>query len=236
MSLPERSPQRFAPLYESMRIRFEDCVLDLGTREVVRGDRPVRLSPKAFDLLQILVENRPNAVSKDQIHTSIWPDTFVADGNLANLVSELREALGDDAHEPRIIRTVPRFGYSFPAKTDESSAPTSPPPPDATSCRVVWGGKETALAEGENLIGRDEHAAVRIDHASVSRYHARIVIDGFAARLEDLGSKNGTHLGERKIEGAAAALRDGDAIRLGSVVLTFRRSGSDAATETASIR
>jgi DNA-binding winged helix-turn-helix (wHTH) protein len=216
-----------------MRIRFEDCVLDLGTREVLRGERPVRLSPKAFELLQLLVEHRPNAVSKDDIHKSIWADVFVADGNLANLVSELREALGDDAHQPRIIRTVPRFGYSFPAPAEELTP--AAPAPDRSGFRVVWGEKEIALAEGENLIGRDENAAVRVDHVSVSRLHARIVIDGLAAKLEDLGSKNGTHLGGRRLA-EAAALRDGDAIRLGSVLLTFRRPTTGEATETASIR
>jgi len=217
-----------------MRLRFEDCVVDFGTREVLRGEKPVRLSPKAFELLRLLVVNRPNAVSKDEMHETLWADTFVADGNLANLVSEVREALGDDAHQPRIIRTVPRFGYSFPAEAEEigAAAPRSGRP----ACRLVWGTREIALAEGENLIGRDENAAVRVDDASVSRFHARIVIDGFAARLEDLGSKNGTHLGARKLDAAAAVLRDGDAIRLGSVVLTFRRSGSESATETASIR
>ena len=216
-----------------MRIRFEDCVLDLGTREVLRGEKPVRLSPKAFDLLEVLVENRPNAVSKDDIHKSIWADTFVADGNLANLVSELREALGDDAQKPRIIRTVPRFGYSFPAPTEELT-PTSAAR-DRSGFRVVWGEKEIALAQGENLIGRDENAAVRIDDASVSRFHARIVIDGFAAKVEDLGSKNGTHLGGRRLA-EAVPLRDGDAIRLGSVLLTFHRPAAGEPTETASIR
>jgi DNA-binding winged helix-turn-helix (wHTH) protein len=215
-----------------MRIRFEDCVLDLGTRELVRSEKPVRLSPKAFDLLQLLVEKRPNAVSKDQIHQSIWADTFVADGNLANLVSELREALGDDAQSPRIIRTVPRFGYAFPAKTEDLTPAVAPP--NRSGFRVIWGTKEIPLAEGENLIGRDETSAVRIDDASVSRYHARIVIDGFAARLEDLGSKNGTHLGDRRLAGVAA-LRDGDTIRLGSVLLKFRRPEAGQATETASI-
>jgi DNA-binding winged helix-turn-helix (wHTH) protein len=216
-----------------MRFRFEDCVLDLGTREVTRGERPVRLSPKSFDLLRLLVENRPNAVSKDQINQTIWADTFVADGNLANLVSELREALGDDAHEPRIIRTVPRFGYSFPATTEELTPAVTAP--GRSGFRVLWGEKEIALAEGENLIGRDENAAVRIDEVSVSRFHARIVIDGFAAKLEDLGSKNGTHLGGRRLA-EAVALRDGDAIRLGSVLLTFHRPAAGEPTETASIR
>ena len=219
-----------------MRHRFEDCLIDTGTRELFRENQRIHLSPKAFQLLLLLLESRPNAVSKDDIHKALWPDSFVADGNLANLVSELREGLGDDAANPRIIRTVPRFGYSFPASVEPlEAAAVSPEPAPPGSCRLLWGDRELHLGEGENLIGRDENAAVRIDDASVSRYHARILIEGFVAKLEDLGSKNGTHLGDRRLTGAVA-LRDGDAIRLGSVLLTFRRPGTGEATETASIR
>ena len=73
--------------------------------------------PKAFALLAVLIERRPKAVSKQELHKLLWPDTFVSDANLPNLVAELREAFGDDAHEPRLIRTVQRFGYAFSAET-----------------------------------------------------------------------------------------------------------------------
>lgn len=96
-----------------MRLCFGDCVLDFGNREVFRGETLVRLSPKAFQLLELLATNRPNAVAKDKIHESLWPGSFVVDGNLANLIRELREAVGDDARQPRVIRTVQRYGYAF---------------------------------------------------------------------------------------------------------------------------
>jgi DNA-binding winged helix-turn-helix (wHTH) protein len=75
----------------------------------------VHVSPKAFALLAALIERRPKALSKDELHKLLWPDAFVSDANLPNLVAQLREILGDDAHEPRVIRTVPRFGYAFRA-------------------------------------------------------------------------------------------------------------------------
>jgi pSer/pThr/pTyr-binding forkhead associated (FHA) protein len=77
------------------------------------------------------------------------------------------------------------------------------------------------LQEGENVLGRDEDAAVRIDSSTASRRHARILVAGEQATLEDLGSRNGTyHRGERVTK--PRPLRDGDEIRIGRTVLTLR--------------
>lgn len=213
-----------------MRLRFEGCHLDLGTREVFRGERPVHLSPKAFQLLELLVTSRPNAISKEDLHRRLWPDTFVADGNLAVLVNELREGLGDDARRSRIIRTVQRFGYAFEATTESVGTPGALAEV-GVAYRLLWAEREIALAVGENLIGRDQGAVVWVDDVSVSRHHARIVIDTSGARLEDLGSKNGTYVGSRRIE-RPVALQDGDSLRLGSVALIFRRFEAGLSTET----
>ena len=95
------------------RWTFGDFLLDLDTHELVRAGTPVSLSPKAFQLLGILVENHPKALSKTELQDRLWPGTFVVEKNLTNLVSEIREALGDDPAHPRFIRTVHRFGYAF---------------------------------------------------------------------------------------------------------------------------
>ena len=79
---------------------FGDFVLNLGTRELRRAGAPVPLSPKAFQLLGILVERAPKALSKIELQDSLWPGTFVVEKNLTNLVGEIREALGDDAARP----------------------------------------------------------------------------------------------------------------------------------------
>ena len=79
-----------------MQVRFETFVLDSDTRELLRDGRSVPLSPKAFDLLSILVAERPKAISKSDLLERLWPATFVVEKNLANLVSEIRDALGDD--------------------------------------------------------------------------------------------------------------------------------------------
>ena len=104
----------------SERVQFGEFVLDLRARELTRGDELVALSPKAYQLLETLVVNRPTALSKTDLQNRLWPDTFVVEKNLANLVGEIRRALDDDAAMPRFIRTVPRFGYAFLNSTNEA--------------------------------------------------------------------------------------------------------------------
>jgi TolB-like protein/DNA-binding winged helix-turn-helix (wHTH) protein/Tfp pilus assembly protein PilF len=112
-----------------MQVSFGEFVLDFDSRELRRGPEPVRLSPKALQLLQILVNERPKALSKADLQDRLWPDTFVVEKNLANLISEIREALGEDRLEPRFIRTVPRYGYAFreaATQADESKSAAQP--------------------------------------------------------------------------------------------------------------
>jgi DNA-binding winged helix-turn-helix (wHTH) protein len=209
-----------------MRLRFGDCVFDPDTREVHRDGKPVAVAPKVFQLLELLILGRPKALSKATLHERIWPDTFVSDANLANLVADLREALGDDARRPRIIRTIQRFGYAFQAEAVADALPARRP----SVFRLIWGDREISLVEGVNVLGRDREAVAWIDVYSVSRQHARIVICGDDASLEDLGSKNGTFLRGGHVEGAMP-LADGDEIRIGTAVLTLRRF-SEASTQT----
>jgi DNA-binding winged helix-turn-helix (wHTH) protein len=214
-----------------MRLGFEDFVYDSGTREVTRAGRVVPLPPKAFQLLELLVRNRPNAVSKKDIHEHLWPGTFVSDASLGNLIAELRAALGDDARAPGIIRTVHRFGYAFHA--DIRAVPTRGGGPSRAGvvCRLVWNGGEIQLSPGDNLLGRDAAAAVWIDDTAVSRQHARIVVGDEGATLEDLQSKNGTKLRGKKIKGIVA-LSDRDTIGVGPATIVFRLYCQTGSTET----
>jgi pSer/pThr/pTyr-binding forkhead associated (FHA) protein len=91
--------------------------------------------------------------------------------------------------------------------------------------------RDVQLREGENVLGRDQNATVRLESLRISRYHARIVLNDQEAILEDLGSKNGTFLhGERIAE--PAQLGQGDQIRVGPFSLTFHVSRPGATTET----
>src|SRR5262245_44621619 len=208
-----------------MTIAIGECRFDSLRREVRRGSERVHLSPKAFELLGLLVDRRPRAVSKDELFTLLWPKTFVTEASLAGLVAEIRRELGDDAREPRFLRTVHGFGYAFSADGVAVAAD------EGAVCRLIWGVREVALGRGENVLGRDPSAAVFIDDATVSRHHARIVVEGGGARLEDLGSKNGTWVRRLRIFGPHA-LADGDDIRIGSVPMTFRCFREEPATET----
>ena len=208
-----------------MLIRFGACTFDAVRREVRRDGDVAHLSPRAFDLLALLIERRPRALSKEELLGALWPAAFVTEANLAGLVVEIRREIGEDAREPRYLRTVHGFGYAF------SDGAARAADEDAVF-RLVWGAREVPLAEGENLVGRDPTAAVPVDDATVSRHHARIVIDGGRARLEDLGSKNGTWLGGLRIA-SSEPLRDGDEIRVGPALLTFRAFAPTGSTETA---
>ena len=95
----------------------------------------------------------------------------------------------------------------------------------------MWEFGQVALIDGEHLIGRDADVAVWLDSPAISRHHARIHVDGAAATLEDLASKNGTYLRGERVTGPSA-LADGDEIRLGSVALTFRLQEAGRSTET----
>src|SRR5688572_15475706 len=95
---------------------FESFRVDFDSRQLFREGTEVHLSPKAFQLLQKLIEIRPKALSKAEIHELLWPSTFVAESNLASIVNEVRRALDDDARTPRYIRTVHGFGYAFCAE------------------------------------------------------------------------------------------------------------------------
>lgn len=210
------------------RFAFGEFVLDSDTRELLRAGRAVHLSPKAFQLLEALVANRPKALSKDELHARLWPDSFVVEANLANLVVGIRAALDEDPRHPRYVRTVQRFGYAFQA--DAEVAALSDAPGDVF--RLTWKGGRAVLAAGEHALGRDPALDLSFDSTTVSRRHARIVIEPDAASIEDLGSKNGTFVNDRKVE-APTPLADGDVIRLGSFRLKFRRTAPAAPTETA---
>jgi DNA-binding winged helix-turn-helix (wHTH) protein len=213
-----------------MRARFGDYVLDTELRQLLRGGEALHLTPKAFGLLEYLVERRPRALPKSQILERIWPATFVSEANLASLVKEIRRALGDDADGPRFIRTVRGFGYAFAAEvvTDDDAAASAR---GGLEFRVLWDRRENVLAPGENVLGRTHEAAVWVDHGSVSRRHAVIRIAGAQAILEDCGSKNGTFLRGLRLD-APAALCDGDEILLGRARLLFRAYPAEIPTAT----
>ncbi len=190
------------------------------------GD-PVSLSPKAFDLLRVLVEHHERAFSKAELHQLLWPNTFVSDGSLTILVTEIRHVLQDAADQPQFIRTVRRFGYGFCAAVAATDA--SHPSAESQNAWVVWGNRSIPVAPGQTILGRALDATIRFDVPGVSRRHARISVEGANVTVEDLGSQNGTYLRGEKIKGRAA-LGDGDELRLGPVAMLIRLVSPDSST------
>jgi DNA-binding winged helix-turn-helix (wHTH) protein len=204
-----------------MALRFAGCELDEEARQLRRGGKPQSLSPKAFQLLQLLVQARPRAISKQELHDKLWPDTFVGPTSLGRTISELRAALGDDRESQEVVRTVHGYGYAFAADVEgDTDVPTPAFGLGALSRVLVWSGHVVPLEDGESVIGRGGDCTVRVPMHGVSRHHARIRIEGPQAVIEDLGSKNGTFVRQRRIEGQAV-LHDGDEIRLGVAVLVY---------------
>ena len=210
-----------------MRIQFGAFVLDRAARQLYKGNVPQRLQAHAFQLLELLVERRPAAVSKQEIRDRLWPDTFVSDSTLSSLAAQVRRALGRDG--AAYVRTVHGFGYAFDG---EASEEPSRRPPASLAAHLTWNRRTIVLLDGENVLGRDPDVAVRIDAPGVSRRHARILAEGGRFTLEDLGSKNGTYLRDKRLS-SSAELADGDELRLGQTLLVFRvlREGAPTATE-----
>jgi DNA-binding winged helix-turn-helix (wHTH) protein len=194
-----------------MRFSFGEFQFDSGLRHLTRGDAIVGLTPKAALLLQTLVAAAPEPVSRESLYETLWHGVAVEQGNLHNLISELRSAIGDDDHA--IISTVHRQGYAF----------TAPVTRDA-GARLEVGSETLALDHGENTIGRD-----LLGTPDVSRHHARIDIDGARIWIEDLGSKNGTFVNGERIR-ERVALKEGDQIVFGRTRAIVRMV--DAASPT----
>jgi DNA-binding winged helix-turn-helix (wHTH) protein len=214
---------------QEARFHFGEFTMEVGARQLLGHGRIIHVSPKAFDLLHILIAHRPRVESKDALIQRLWPDTFVSEINLATLVAELRRALGEDAANPRFIRTVHRRGYAFSGLATEDLPRSETSIEPLGSHWVVWESGQVRLTKGDNLLGRGRRVTVWLDSPTISRRHARIVVTGLTAMLEDLGSRNGTFVRGEKVE-SPVPINDGDEIRVGSIVLRYRVNSGQATT------
>ena len=233
-----------------MKVRFGSFVFDSGARELVHHpeapapraprtphpeSRHVHLSPKAFDVLEILLARRPNVVSKDVLLEEVWSGKIVEEANLAIVVGEIRKAVGDDAKSPAIVVTVPRHGYRFAAEAHDLDSGEGEGRGPYVRSWLSWNDKTFPLREGENIVGRHPSSSVWIDGTSVSRIHARIVARPSEVVLEDRGSRNGTFVDGRKITGSHV-LVDGNTVTFGSEETVFRQWSDEAAVGTEPVR
>jgi len=214
----------------TIRARFGEFLFDAETRELLRGSEAVHLSPKAFLLLQALLEKRPKAVAKEALYELLWARTFVEESNLKKLVSEIRDALGDTLPNPRLLRTVFGFGYAFSGEVE-----LGPSALDTLGFYLVYRSREYELSTGDNVLGRERDSVIPLGLPGVSRRHARIAVGQSTATVHDLGSRNGTYVAGRRIQGPVE-LCEGDDIRLGAAVLVFHSAARSDTTESEKIR
>jgi DNA-binding winged helix-turn-helix (wHTH) protein len=206
-----------------MRLRFSEFVFDAAGRRLTRNGQLVHLERKAFELLELLLERYPAAVSKADIRDRLWPATFVGDSSLTTLAAQLRRALGR-----RLVRTLYGYGYAFETTTVVDPA-AKVAHRDARRPCLLWQGVAFPLRPGENLLGRSEDAHVPISAPGVSRRHALLRTDEAQATIEDAGSRNGTFVNHCPVK-EPVTLKDRDVLGIGAARLRFRLIEPEART------
>ncbi len=112
---------------EMLSYTFKSFRLDLAERLLLNNNKPVPLTPKAFDVLVFLVEHGGHLVEKDELMETVWADSFVEEANISRIIHTLRKALGEDENGNKYIETVAKSGYRFVAKVNEIREPVSEP-------------------------------------------------------------------------------------------------------------
>ena len=130
----------------AIRYRFGPFVLDPAIRQLAREGVPITLPPKAFDILVLLVRTRERVVPKQELLDAVWPDTAVIENTLTQRIGEIRDALGDEAKEPRWVKTVSRVGYRFVGEVVEESEPPSHAAREPIAPEPVRASREDAAA------------------------------------------------------------------------------------------
>jgi len=210
-----------------MRVRFADFTFDTLSGQLRRNDQAIPLPGTASEVLRVLLEERPEVVTKEDLLRRVWRGTAVEEANLSVAVAKLRSALCDDS-ERRFIRTYHRKGYAFVADAVEVGPADQDRSGSGSMFLLEWNDRRLVLEQGENIVGRNPlRCSICIDEPRVSGRHARIVVSGDTATIDDLGSTNHTFVGGVRVT-SPRMLADGDVIRLGGPNVTFRRS--DVAT------
>jgi DNA-binding winged helix-turn-helix (wHTH) protein len=213
------------------RYQFDEFCFDCDQKALLRGGEPVRLTPRAFRLLELLLLRHPKAVSKRDLLDYVWSGQIVEEANLKTLVLEIRSAIEERGGRPEVVRTVYGYGYAFSGEVEEEEVGES-----AAVVSVRWSLQSIVLPLGAHLIGRRPDCAVAIEDPSVSRVHARLEITRDKLRVEDLHSKNGTFVDGKRITGPTELLNRCE-ILIGEVCVKLGRLDSgEASTETAAPR
>ena len=202
----------------SRHVRFAAFELLSDKRLLLRDGTPLPLTPKAFDTLLFLIEHRDRVVTKDELLSSLWPDTVVEEATLSQHIYKIRKALNDE-EGLRYIQTVPRRGYRFVAAVSEADTDVAVAPPGETAVRAArigarwWIAALAAIVVAAILIsrGRQSHGTesstiqftiappqgTRVSQAAISR-------DGRGVIVEAVEANGAGRLWLRRIDSLAA--------------------------------
>lgn len=225
--------------------RIDEWLVEPQLNRVSNGEISVHLEPKTMDVLLCLAENQGRVVSRQDLVDTVWSTEFISDSSLTHAIADLRKALADDARAPQIIETIPKRGYRLIAQT-QGAAPkqgTDPgldghPQPlavivgnearlptrirfEESDHHLVVGDQEIPLIRPTIVFGRGHEADIQFRVPEVSRRHARLRVGPAEVVIEDLGSKNGTNLNGRRLDGDHQLL-SGDAIGIGATTMVYR--------------
>jgi DNA-binding winged helix-turn-helix (wHTH) protein len=204
---------------------------------VERDGSVVRVRPRVMDLLVFFAEHPGIVLPPQRLLDNVWGTRFVTYSALTRTIAELRRAMGDETERPWLLETIPKRGYRLlvnPASI-VGTAPGAPPKdaggddPSSPRFWVSAGDRSVALPVGTHLLGRDESAALRLDSPWVSRRHAAINVGAGEASIVDLGSRNGTFVNGRRLQGESP-LCHGDEVRLGRSRLVVFWSNPETGT------
>jgi DNA-binding winged helix-turn-helix (wHTH) protein/tetratricopeptide (TPR) repeat protein len=160
---------------------FGPFQIDLDRYLLMRDGKLVPLSPKVFETLIFLIENRGSVVKKDDIMSRVWPDTYVEESNLAQNIFLLRKALGEEKTEHRYIITIPGVGYRFVAPVVESftntskriAAPETATTVDSVRSIAVLPFKNLVKESGDEFLGPGIADALIMRLSSIRRLKVR---------------------------------------------------------------
>lgn len=188
MSVDDREDSEPAVAFQIGEFTF-----DTASRMLLQDGEERHLSPKAQQLLHLLLAARPRALSREELYDALWPSTFVLETNLAGVVSELRTVLADTVRDSRYIRTVHGYGYAFCGDVTSIAVRAE------LAAMLYCEERLHPLYQGANAVGRALEGRVVLTGGSVSRCHAVITVTDDATWVEDLRSKNGTYVDGKRV-------------------------------------
>ena len=212
-----------------MSVRFGAFVFHAERRQLLHDGAEVHLTPKAFDLLGLLIRGRRPSFRRRRSTSSSGPTRSCPMRRWQDWSKKCAA---------RWATMVPVRSFGRPtgwvSRLRRQQIASGSPNPTAITHWLTVGTRRIPLKDGVNVIGRDPDATVWLDVPGVSRRHAQVIVKDGVATLEDLGSKNGTLVGDRPVRGQVT-LRHADRIQVATELLVLHVSNRGMSTATQAV-